>query len=174
MNGSGTTSWTTAHRRERSHRPGVRIPRNQETRSMSDLPISVSRGTAIPSGGIRPRVEGKFLFVGHEKFFVKGTTYGAFRPNSQGAQFPEPNQVEVDFSLMRDAGINSILTYTVPPISLLDQALEYGIRVIVNVPWMAYKCFLQDRGTQRTIRREVHQEGGVPPARCNRLTYCVA
>ncbi len=75
---------------------------------MSDLPTFVRRGTAIPSGGIRPRVEGKFLFVGNEKFFVKGTTYGAFRPNSRGAQFPEPDQVEVDFSLMRDAGINCL------------------------------------------------------------------
>src|SRR5438477_8678138 len=174
MNGSGTTSWTTAHRCERSHRLGVRIPRNQEARSMSDLPASVTRGMAVRSSGIRPRVEGKFLFVGHEKFFVKGTTYGAFRPNSHGAQFPDPDQVEVDFSLMRDAGINSILTYTVPPISLLDQALAYGIRVIVNIPWMAYTCFLQDRSTQQTIRREVREA----VASCRRhpgvLMYCVA
>src|SRR6266849_9104099 len=173
MNGSGTTSWTTAHRRERSHRLGVRIPRNQETRSMSDLPTFVRRGTAIPSGGIRPRVEGKFLFVGDEKVFVKGTTYGAFRPNSQGAQFPEPDQVEVDFSLMRDAGINSILTYTVPPISLLDQALEHGMRVIVTVPWMEYVCFLQGRQTKQTIRHQVRQT----VASCQRhpavLMYCV-
>ncbi len=141
---------------------------------MSDLPTFVRRGTAIPSGGIRPRVEGKFLFLGNEKFFAKGTTYGAFPPNSAGAQFPEPDQVEVDFSLMRDAGINCILTYTVPSISLLDQALEYGIRVIVNVPWMAYTCFLQDRRTQQTIRREVRQA----VASCRRhpalLMYCVA
>ena len=140
---------------------------------MSDLPTSVRRGTAIPSGGMRPRVEGKFLFVGHEKFFAKGTTYGAFPPNSQGAQFPELDQVEVDFSLMKDAGINCILTYTVPSISLLDRALEHGIRVIVNIPWMAYTCFLQDRRTQQTIRREVRQA----VASCRRhpalLMYCV-
>src|SRR5438067_9416057 len=157
MNGSGATSWTTAHRCKRSHRLGARILRNQEARSMSDLQASVTRGMAILASGIRPRVEGKFLFVGHEKFFVKGTTYGAFPPNSQGAQFPESDQVEVDFSLMRDAGINCILTYTVPSISLLDQASEYGIRVIVNIPWMAYTCFLQDRQTQRNINREVQQ-----------------
>src|SRR5437870_11895230 len=121
MNGSGTTSWTTAHQCERSHRPGVRSPRNQEDRSMSDLPTSVTCGTAVPSDGIRPRVEGKFLFVGNKKFFAKGTTYGAFPPNSQGVQFPEPDQVEVDFSLMRAAGINCILTYTVPPISRSEE-----------------------------------------------------
>jgi GT2 family glycosyltransferase len=141
---------------------------------LSDLPTSISRRTPIPSGGIRPRVEGKFLFIGKEKFFAKGTTYGAFPPNSQGVQFPEPDQVEVDFSLMIAAGINCILTYTVPSISLLDQALEYGLRVIVNVPWMEYTCFLQDRRTQRAIRREV----GEAVASCRRhpalLMYCVA
>jgi beta-galactosidase/beta-glucuronidase len=92
----------------------------------------------------------------------------------QGAQFPEPDQVEVDFPLMRDAGINCILTYTVPSISLLDQALECGIRVIVNVPWMAYKCFLQDRRTQRTIRHEVRQAVGSCRRHPALLMYCVA
>ena len=70
----------------------------------------------------RPEASGKFLFLGDEKFFVKGATYGAFAPNSEGHQFPEPPVVESDFALMRDAGINTILTYTVPPVSFLDQA----------------------------------------------------
>ena len=88
----------------------------------------------------RPKVAGKFLYLGNKKFFVQGVTYGAFPPNSEGYQFPEPTDVARDFSLMREAGINSILTYTVPPISLLDQAQEYGIGVIVNIPWMEYVC----------------------------------
>ena len=48
----------------------------------------------------RPRVEGKFLFLGDEKFFVKGVTYGSFPPDSQGYEFPEPADVENDFALM--------------------------------------------------------------------------
>jgi GT2 family glycosyltransferase len=122
----------------------------------------------------RPRVQGKFLYVGEEKLFICGTAYGAFPPNSAGDQFPEPSQVESDFALMRQAGINTILTYTVPPLSLLDQAAEHSLRVIVNVPWMSHECFLDHAGTRREIRQQVQQ--GL--ASCRRhpalAMYCVA
>jgi GT2 family glycosyltransferase len=128
-----------------------------------------------PKPGVaRPRVEGKFLWLGREKFFVRGVTYGAFPPNSRGDQFPEPAQVARDFALMRRAGINTVLTYTVPPASLLDQAQENGLRLIVNVPWMGYVCFLDEPGRQREARQEVRR--GV--AACGRhpavLMYAVA
>ncbi len=55
-----------------------------------------------------PRVEGKFLFLDNEKFFIKGTTYGSFPPNSQGCEFPEHAEIETDFALMRRAGLNVI------------------------------------------------------------------
>jgi glycosyltransferase involved in cell wall biosynthesis len=103
----------------------------------------------------RPKALGKFLFLDREKFFVKGVTYGAFAPNSQGHQFPEGPQVEEDFQLMREAGINSILTYTVPDISLLDQAQEHGLRVIVNIPWMGHVCFLEEKDYREKVRRQV-------------------
>src|SRR6184192_923313 len=103
----------------------------------------------------RPRVEGKFLYLDAEKFFVRGVTYGSFPPNSRGYEFPEPPEVAKDFALMRQAGINTILTYTVPPISLLDQAQEHGIRAIVTVPWMEYVCFLDEPGFRSKVRREV-------------------
>jgi len=125
------------------------------------------------TGNHRPRVEGKFLFVGNKKFWVKGTTYGAFPPNRRGDQFPELEGVAFDFGLMQDCGINAILTYTVPPLSLMDQAQEYGIRVIVVIPWMEYVCFLQDRQTRRNVRREVKEA----VASCQRhpavLMFCV-
>jgi glycosyltransferase involved in cell wall biosynthesis len=103
----------------------------------------------------RPRAHGKFLYVGEEKFFIKGTTYGAFPPNDEGFQFPTRADVAKDFTLMKQAGINTILTYTIPPLSLLDQAEEHGIRVIVNIPWMEYECFLESSVTRREIRKEV-------------------
>ncbi len=121
----------------------------------------------------RPRVEGKFLYVGDEKFFIKGVTYGAFPPNSQGDQFPDPPDVPRDLVLMRGAGINTILTYTVPPLYLIDQAEKHGIRVIVTIPWMEYVCFLDQPGLRREIRLQV--KNGV--ASCHRhpsvLMYCV-
>ncbi len=70
--------------------------------------------------GLRPRVEGKFLVIDNEKFYVCGVTYGTFRPNENGNNFPPPSVVEKDFALMSSFGINSIRTYTVPPLYILD------------------------------------------------------
>jgi O-antigen biosynthesis protein len=134
-----------------------------------------SPSLAVPTvrGYARPRVEGKFLYVGNEKYFICGVTYGAFPPNSRGPQFPEPPEVAKDCALMRAAGINTILTYTVPPISLLDQAQEHGLRVITVVPWMEYVCFLEDPSVRKKMLREVKE--GV--ASCRRhpavMMYCV-
>ena len=112
-----------------------------------------------PSGtrNVRPRAEGKFLWLGDEKLRVRGVTYGAFAPNRFGDQFPEPAEVEKDFALLRGAGVNSVLTYTVPPRSLLDQALQHDLRLIVNVPWMGHVCFLEQASTRRDARVAVQQ-----------------
>jgi glycosyltransferase involved in cell wall biosynthesis len=135
-------------------------------------------GKASATGGVdstigRPRIEGKFLYLGPEKFFIRGVAYGAFPPNSHGDQFPEPPDVAKDMALMREAGINAILAYTVPPPSLLDQAQAHGIRAIVTIPWMEYVCFLEEREFRREIRRQVKE--GI--ASCRRhpavLMYCV-
>lgn len=88
---------------------------------------------------------------------MRGVTYGAFPPNGLGDQFPEPPGVEKDFALMQKAGINTILTYTVPPRSLLDQAIQHDLRVIVNVPWMGHVCFLEQASTRRDARIAVQQ-----------------
>src|SRR6516162_9849147 len=95
-----------------------------------------TRARSIEAG--RVRAEGKFLWMGDEKLWVRGVAYGAFPPNSQGHQYPELPDVAKDFSQMREAGVNAILVYTVPPISLLDQAQEHGIGVIVTIQWMEY------------------------------------
>src|SRR3989304_5476389 len=39
----------------------------------------------LPSA--RPSVRGKFLFIGEEKFFIRGVTYGTFRPREDGSEF---------------------------------------------------------------------------------------
>src|ERR1051326_3434583 len=122
----------------------------------------------------RPRAVGKFLFLGEEKFFVKGVTYGAFPPNSRGQQFPEAPEIEKDFALMEAAGINAILTYTVPELSLLDQAQAHGIRVIVNIPWMSYVCFLEERGYRNNIKQQVRQAVRSLQRHPAVLMHCVA
>ena len=48
-------------------------------------------------GSIRPRVRGKFLFAGEEKLYVRGVTYGPFRPGDDGAQYHSPEIIERPF-----------------------------------------------------------------------------
>jgi GT2 family glycosyltransferase len=101
------------------------------------------------------RVYGKFFFVGDEKFYVKGATYGPFGPRPHGAQFPEQDMVARDFALMREAGINTVRVFTVPPLWLLDIAADAGLRVLVGVPWAQHVTFLDDARIEREIARSV-------------------
>ncbi|HUK61284.1 MAG TPA: glycosyltransferase [Stellaceae bacterium] len=100
-------------------------------------------------------VHGKFFFLGNEKFFVRGVTYGPFGPASHGAQFPERETVARDFALMREAGANTLRIFTVPPRWLLDDAAAAGLRVLVGIPWAQHVTFLDDSGIQREIMRTV-------------------
>lgn len=103
----------------------------------------------------RPRVVGKFLFVGEEKLFVRGVTYGTFRPDAEGNEFHEPTSVERDFAQMVAHGVNAIRTYTVPPPWLLDIAQRYGLRVMIGLPWEQHVTFLDDEARVRSIEERV-------------------
>jgi GT2 family glycosyltransferase len=118
----------------------------------------------------RPRVEGKFLFVGQEKFWVKGVTYGTFRPDESGQEFYDPVKVEKDFALMARNGFNSVRTYTVPPRWLLDLAHRHGLRVMVGLPWEEHIAFLDEGKRARSIlgrvRSAVRSCSGHPAVLC--------
>src|SRR5262249_46223401 len=108
-----------------------------------------------PRQAFRPRAEGKFLFVGEEKFYVRGVTYGPFRPDSRGSQYHERDFVERDFAQMAASNINAIRTDTVPPVWLLDLAHQHGLRVMVGMPWEQHITFLDDNKRARDIQRRV-------------------
>src|SRR6266436_6186587 len=91
---------------------------------------------------LRPSVKGKFLFLGEEKFYVRGVTYGTFRPNGEGDEFPPREVVEADFAQMNANGINAVRTYTPPPPWLLDAAQRHGLRIMVGLPAERSAAFL--------------------------------
>src|SRR5437879_2754671 len=103
----------------------------------------------------RPRVGGKFLFVGDEKLYVRGVTYGTFRPGPDGDAFPDKATVAADFALMTANGVNAVRTYTVPPRWLLDCARRRGIRVMVGVNWPQDALFLDRRAHRAAIERQI-------------------
>jgi hypothetical protein len=68
----------------------------------------------------RPCVRGKFLFVGNERFYVRGVSYGAFTPREDDTEYHAPEIIEGDFAQMAANGINTVrIPHTVPPRSLL-------------------------------------------------------
>ena len=99
----------------------------------------------------RPAVNGKFLMLGKEKFYVKGVTYGTFRPNAEGIQFPDKSTIENDFGQMVAYGINAVRVYTTPPLYLLDAAFEKGLKVMVGLPWEQHITFLDSKERKLSI-----------------------
>ncbi|WP_243310770.1 glycosyltransferase [Fundidesulfovibrio agrisoli] len=100
----------------------------------------------------RPRVHGRFLFLGDKKFFIKGVTYGPFPENENGEPLPEPERVAEDFRLMRTIGVNTIRVYYVPPKWFLDTAARLGIHVMVGIPWPQHLCFLDQWEVKESIK----------------------
>ncbi len=118
----------------------------------------------------RPQVRGKFLYVGAEKFWVKGVTYGTFRPDETGCQFPDRTQVERDFAQMSSSGFNTVRVYTPPPRWLLDVALAHGLKVMVGLPWAQHVTFLDQPGMAdaivKQLRADVRTCAGHPALLC--------
>ncbi len=90
--------------------------------NVSERTVASGPGTAA----VRPRVSGKFIFVGKDEFYVRGFTYGTFRPDADGNHYPEPEAGERDFARMAANGLNAVRAYTVPPRWLLDAARRHG------------------------------------------------
>ena len=111
-------------------------------------------------------VAGKFLTVGEEKFYVRGVTYGTFRPDIDGVQFPSRTAVFQDFALMAANEINAIRTYTVPPAWLLDDALAHDIRVMIGIPVSGDAAGLADQNgapdPAKVVRDAVRDSAGHP------------
>ena len=91
------------------------------------------------------RIRAKFFYAGDEKFFLKGVTYGPFAPDAEGHFVGTPERARTDFALMGELGVNVIRIYHVPPRWLLDVAAEFGLRVIISIPWTQHVEFLNER-----------------------------
>jgi GT2 family glycosyltransferase len=108
-------------------------------------------------GSLRPHVQGKFLFAGEEKLYIRGVTYGPFRPSDDGAHYHSPEVIERDFAQIAANGFNVVRTYTVPPPRwFLDIAHRHGLRVMVGLPDEELRFpFLNDRQRIRSIEARV-------------------
>src|SRR6266581_1789336 len=125
--------------------------------SVPEPEIVLELGSAPETASVDSHVilAGKFLWVGEEKLYVRGVTYGTFRPGMDGSAFPSPKVVEHDFSLMSANGVNAVRTYTPPPHWLLEIALKCNLRVLVGMQGERHYTFLHEKKMVREIRKQV-------------------
>ncbi len=121
----------------------------------SRKPASAAARDEAISVRARPRAHGKSLFIGEQKLYVRGVTYGTFQPNDETQDFPPAEAVAEDFAAMAANGINSVRTYTVPPRWLLDLAFENGLYVMIGLPWEQHVTFLEDSARCRSIAERI-------------------
>ena len=141
--------------------------------------LSSARACESPEAAIRelqrPRAVGKFLYVGDEKFYVKGVSYGAFRPDEEKREYHDLAQIDRDFALMAAQGINTVrIPHTTPPPSLLDLALKHDLRVMVGLSAEQYVGYLIDvdkkaPNFRRIMRERVQSVKGHPALLCYAL-----
>src|SRR3989475_11519153 len=77
----------------------------------------------------RPTVRGKFLYVGKEKLWVRGVSYGTFLVDENGEERLTREVGQRDFSLMAAYSFHVVRVQTGLPRLVVDMALENGLRV---------------------------------------------
>jgi GT2 family glycosyltransferase len=133
--------------------PGIESTGHEALALESEEKLALCTSRAAP--GSRPRASGKFLFAGDEKLYVRGVTYGTFRPDAKGWHLPAPELVERDLDEMARNGVNAVRLYCVPPQRVLDQVWLRGLRVVVGIPWEQHVAFLDDPKRVRSIEARV-------------------
>ena len=108
----------------------------------------------------RIRAVAKFFFEDERKFFVKGVTYGPFKPDAEGNHLGRAEQVDVDLALMRQAGLNVVRIYHAPPRWFLDRCAAAGMRVLITLPWAKHIEFLRERKARNEIAQAVRAAVG--------------
>ena len=144
------------------------------TDTLTDTPSIelVTRVEGVHAG--RPRVCGKFLCVGSNKLWVRGATYGAFRPGEHELEYQDVETIDRDFAQMAQAGFNAVrIPHTVPPRHLLDIAAHHGLRVMVGLSAKQYAGYLADPDgapdIDELIRASVRTCAGHPALLCYAL-----
>lgn len=61
------------------------------------------------------RIRGKFIYVGEDKFYIKGVTYGAFKADENKGEYSDLKKIDEDFAMMAETGFNTVrIPHTTP------------------------------------------------------------
>src|SRR5438046_252706 len=152
-----------------------RVSTSQSTTvtSLRAAAIAPNNSPALAEGEPRPTARGKFMFVGDDKRYVRGVTYGTSRTDDDGHEYPAAAVVERDFAHMAACGVNAVRVYTVPPPWLLDSAWRRGLRVMVGLPLGLDVGFVADK-TDGLDHLEAGVRAGVRACRGHPAVLCYA
>lgn len=134
-----------------------------------DLPRSPTSSSAPAE---RPSIVGRFIFCGGTKFYAKGVTYGAFKPDETGNEYHDLEKIARDFEQMAANGINTVrIPHTMPPRELLDVAQRHDLKVMVGLSAEQYVGYLIDKDKAAPdidgiVRRKVATVAGHPALLC--------
>jgi beta-galactosidase/beta-glucuronidase len=99
---------------------------------------------------------GKFLqLAGGAPFFMRGVSYGPFKPNSRSEPFPEDAQLASDLRHIASLGFNTVRIYELPTPAMLREVESNGLRLIVGIPWAEHVDFLSDRALRHEIEQRI-------------------
>ncbi len=122
----------------------------------------------------RVRTRAKFFFEGGQKFFLKGVTYGTFKPDAQMYYVGPPEKAARDLAMMRQVGFNAVRIYHAPPKWFLDLAAENNIRVMVTLWWGQNVDFLDSRKRRKEIFDKVYSDVKANAGHSALMGYLVA
>ena len=122
----------------------------------------------------RVRTRAKFFFEGSQKFFLKGVTYGTFKPDADMFYVGPPEKAARDLAMMRQVGFNAVRIYHAPPKWFLDLAKENGIRVMVTLWWGQNVDFLDSGKRRREIFDKVYADVKANAGHSALMGYLVA
>jgi O-antigen biosynthesis protein len=101
-------------------------------------------------------VDGVHLALDGAMYRVRGATYGSFIPRFDGQLYPERAVVKQDFATMAEIGLNTVRTYTLPPIDIIEIAEDHGLRLLVGIQYADWRM---EPRPGRTARRRVLDAG---------------
>ncbi len=99
---------------------------------------------------------GKFLQLADgTPFFMRGVSYGPFKPNSRDEPFPEDPRLAEDLRHIASLGCNTLRIYELPTPTVLREAEAHGLRLFVGIPWTDHVDFLSDSALCRHIEERI-------------------
>lgn len=118
---------------------------------------------ALPSSSPAPAVhgahvvtEGKFLKLADgTPHFMRGISYGPFKPNSRGEPFPEDERLASDLRHIASLGFNTVRLYELPTPGVLREVETLGLRLVVGIPWTEHVDFLANPALCRDIKATI-------------------